>query len=202
VRLVVGAFLVCALTPAWAGGHLVSEHVTIHAPWSRSLPAVVPNGAAYFKAHNPGSKAVRIVGATSSIAKRVELHTHKMENGLAKMRKVEGGVVIPSQGSVEFVPGGLHVMLMGLNEPLVAGSSFALTLRFDDGGALVATVDVMSSEDAAKLTPKGHDGHGGHAMKSKGHDGHGGHDMKPKRHDGHGSHDMKTKAHHGHGSGG
>lgn len=154
-----------ATTAALAGEHLASEHVHIMDPWSRELPAVSTNGAAYFTAMNKGKRDGRIVGASSPLAKRVEFHIHKMEGDLMKMRKVEGGVPVPSGESVTFEPGGLHVMLIDLSQPLQAGMTFPLTLEFKDGGSIDVEVNVLSMDEAANKG--GAMGHGGHGdMKS------------------------------------
>ena len=153
-----------ATTDALAAGHLASEHVHIVDPWSRELPAVSTNGTAYLKAMNKGKKEVRIVGASSPLAKRVELHMHKMEGDLMKMMKVEGGVAVPSGESVTFEPGGLHVMLIDLNQPLQAGMTFPLTVAFEDGSSIDVEVTVLSMDEAANKGGAIHGGHGG--MKS------------------------------------
>ena len=136
---------------AHAGAPLASEHVRIMEPWSRALPAVSTNGAAYFVAANEGGKDARIVEGRSPIAKRVELHTHTMEDGVARMSRIEGGIVVPAGGSVTLAPGGIHVMLMNLNEPLAAGKVFPLTLTFEDGSTMDVEVRVLSAEEAAKM---------------------------------------------------
>ena len=162
----VGTLVLSVSTAALAGGHLASEQVKVLAPWSRALPSVAPNGAAYMTVRNVGVEDARIVEAHSPVARHVELHRHTMEDGLAKMRKVEHGVVVPAQASVSFAPGGLHIMLMGLREPLTAGMTFPLTLRFHDGGESAVVVAVLSSEDAMKRDRTGHS-HGGKAMAPK-----------------------------------
>ena len=138
--------------------------LSIHAPWSRALPAVAPNGAAYFRIENHGREADRIVSAASAIADRVELHTHEMDGGVMKMRHVHS-VEVPAHGAVPFKPGGLHVMLIGLRQPLVADESFPLTLVFEKAGSVEVTVEVTADG------PTGHASHGSHAS----HGDHGSH---------------------------
>ena len=158
-RSLLGALVVglVAITHVLAGEHLASEHVRIMDAWSRALPPVSTNGAAYFTAMNEGNEAGRIVGASSPIAKRVEIHNHEMNDGVVKMTRVADGLPVPAGGSVELAPGGLHLMLMGLNEPLVPGKAFPLTLRFEDGGTIETDVTVLSLDEAAKkATAMGH----------------------------------------------
>ena len=136
----------------------VHGDLSVHRPWSRALPAVAPNGGAYFHIENGGDEAVHIVSAASTVAGRVELHTHEMDGGLMKMRHIDS-VEVPARGAVTFKPGGLHVMLIGLKTPLVAGERFPLTLEFENAGAIDVMVEVTNQEPAAHGDHGG--GHGG-----------------------------------------
>ena len=53
-------------------------------------------------------------------------------------------VEVPAQGAVSFEPGGLHLMLIGLKEPLVAGKGFPLTLVFREAGEIEVTVEITT----------------------------------------------------------
>jgi hypothetical protein len=86
-----------------------------------------------------------------------------MEDGVARMRPIEGGVVVPAGGSATLAPGGMHIMLMSLNEPLEVGKVFPLTLEFDDGGSIEVEVAVLSAEEATMMESA--TGHG--EMKAK-----------------------------------
>ncbi|MDD9981932.1 MAG: copper chaperone PCu(A)C [Gammaproteobacteria bacterium] len=128
--------------------------ISIERPWSRELPPVAPNGAAYFRVENGGSETVRIVSVSTPIADRAELHVHETDGGVRKMRHLHE-VEVPAGGEVSFEPGGLHVMLIGL-KPLVDGESFPLILGFDEAGTIEVTVDITRE----RLTD--HSGHGEH----------------------------------------
>ena len=140
--------------PATAQHYLLGD-LSIHDPWSRALPAVAPNGAAYFRIENGGSGANRIVSVSSPVADRAEIHTHEMDGGVMKMRHVHW-VDVPARGTVSFEPGGLHVMLIGLQQALVDGESFPLTLELDTAETIEVTVEIT----AAGTT--GHARHGKH----------------------------------------
>ncbi|MFT5394459.1 MAG: copper(I)-binding protein [Gammaproteobacteria bacterium] len=169
-----------------AGGHLASEHVQIMQPWSRALPAVSTNGAAYLRVNNGGTNPARIVSASSPIAAQAELHSHINEDGLMKMRQITDGVAVPAGGTVAFASGGMHIMLLKLKEPLTPGKTFPLTLRFEDGGSQTVIVNVLNHEQATKMISgmghgKGHgaghnpdQGMGHDKMKSSGYGKHGG----------------------------
>lgn len=149
-------FLVAALgAPVTAQQHAPGGP-SIDRPWSRALPAVAPNGAAYLRIENGGNEAVRIVSVSSPISERAELHAHEMEGGIMKMRRVHS-VEVPARGAVSFEPGGLHVMLIGLKKALVAGESFPLTLELDKAGTIHVTVEVTDGEGP---DPSGHGEHG------------------------------------------
>lgn len=153
--------LIALFGAAQADVNLRSDHVQVHQSWARALPNVAPNGAAYLTVKNVGSSDVRIVGAFSPMAKRAELHIHSMENGFAKMRRADESVVVPAHGIVKFAPGGLHLMLMELQQPLTAGNTFPVTLRFDDGGSKTLIVQVLSGQDAMTMGEVNHaQGHG------------------------------------------
>jgi len=63
-----------------------------------------------------------------------------------RMREVNGGVALAAGSQVKFMPGGYHIMLMGLKQPLKAGDRFPLTLKFAKAGSV--TVEVLVEKDA------------------------------------------------------
>ena len=119
--------------------------MTVAEPWSRALPPNAPNGAAYFRVRNGGGESDRIVSARTDIADTVEFHTHEMDGGMMKMRRVEW-VEVPAGGGVRFKPHGLHLMLFGLKEPLAGGTSYSLTVVFEKAGEVDVSVEVKRVE--------------------------------------------------------
>ena len=107
--------------------------------WARATPGKAENGAAYVTIESP--TADRLVSASSPVAKRAELHTMSMQGMVMKMRPIAGLDVPPGQ-SLTLKPGGEHIMLMGLNQPLHEGQSFPLTLDFEKAGPRTVTVAV------------------------------------------------------------
>jgi copper(I)-binding protein len=85
------------------------------------------------------------VGARSDAAATVELHTHINDDGVMRMRQVED-IAIPAGGETVLQPGGLHLMLIGLHQPLQPGDSLTLELEFDDGSTRSLTVPVRKIE--------------------------------------------------------
>lgn len=135
------AILVCAATGALAHGYK-SGTVEIDHPWSRATAPGAPNGAAYFVLTNLGKDDDRLTAASSPVAEKVELHTHIADNGVMKMRPVNAIEVSPGSPTT-LAPGGLHVMLLGLKQPLVKGKAFPLTLVFEKGGPVTVQVEVQ-----------------------------------------------------------
>jgi copper(I)-binding protein len=110
-------------------------------PWSRATPKGSSVAAGYMKIKNKGS---------SDVASKFEVHEMKMENGVAKMRPVKGGLEIKPGETVELKPGSFHVMFVGLKKPLSAGDHFKATLGFEKAGTVSVDYDVlaMGSEPA------------------------------------------------------
>jgi copper(I)-binding protein len=93
---------------------------------------------------NNGSAPDRLISATSPAARVVELHTHIREGDVMRMRPV-ADIPIPPGQTVHLRPGGLHIMLIGLTEPLRQGATVPLTLRFERAGEVQVTLSVESA---------------------------------------------------------
>ena len=107
--------------------------------WARATPAKAENGAAYVTILSPTPD--RLLSVSSPVAKKTELHTMEMAGMVMKMRPV-AGLDIPAGQSVDLKPGGEHIMLIGLHQPLREGQSFTLTLNFEKAGARSVSVAV------------------------------------------------------------
>ena len=111
---------------------LLSSNIEIKDAYVRATPPGLVNSAAFMKVENNTSENISIVKATSNLAKNVELHTHDMKDGVMRMYQVPK-IDIPKNGQVELKPGGFHVMLIGLNNPLKKGKIATLSLEFSNG---------------------------------------------------------------------
>jgi periplasmic copper chaperone A len=118
--------------------------VTVEVPWARATPPAAKAGGVFMDLANGTGQPDRLVAARSDLAERVELHTHIKDGDIMRMREVEGGVPVPAGQTVRLQPGGLHVMLMGLKQPLAAGTSFPLTLTFEKAGQVRIDVPVQA----------------------------------------------------------
>lgn len=153
--------------PHHATDKMMHGKVMVKNPWARA--SIGKNGAAYVTVINPGKSADSLIGASAPVAKRVELHTHKNDNGIMRMRHVRS-IPVPANGTVTLQPGGHHIMMMGLTKKLKKGEIFPLTLTFENAGKV--TVDVKIGHAGALGNPAGHlhkkmdgMGHGKHKMK-------------------------------------
>jgi len=130
----IGLLAALAAAPAWAD-------VTVADPWVRgTVPGQRATGA-FMKLTSPTDSA--LVGASSPAAKTVEVHEMKMDGGMMKMRAVPE-VPLPAGKPVALSPGGYHVMLMDLAQPLKEGDSVTVTLTFVDKDGRKTTQDVKA----------------------------------------------------------
>ena len=111
-------------------------------PWARASAGHGNTGAAFMTIMNTGNKDDKLVAASTTVAKKTEIHETKMEDGVMKMRMMMGGLPIPAGGEVELKPMGLHVMMMGLKEKLIEGKTLALTLTFEKAGSVELAVPI------------------------------------------------------------
>lgn len=114
------------------------------AAWIRLPPVAMPMMAGFARIENPCKATVSIVGAESLAFDDVSLHETREENGVSRMREVTALPVAPGK-AVELKPGGLHLMLHGPYQPLVAGEKPVITLKLADGRAVPVVFEVRKS---------------------------------------------------------
>lgn len=134
---VVVLILIASLAQSFA-----ASPITIERPWARASAPGQTVGGGFMTILHQGATEDRLVSATTPIARDVQIHTMNMDGGVMRMRPVEGGLAIPAGGRVVLQPGGLHLMFMELSAPLVAGSSFPVTLRFANAGDIKVEFNV------------------------------------------------------------
>jgi copper(I)-binding protein len=143
MRPLVLALAIVLLAPGFAVAQpFTAGPVSVTAAWAQPSMPGAPAGAAYFTVINTGRAPLRLLGGSSPVAARVELHMMSMDGGVMRMRMLPQGIVIPAGGRVDFRPGGLHVMLVGLRQQLVPGTRFPMTLWFDGNIAVNMVVPV------------------------------------------------------------
>ena len=131
---VVALVTLAVLVPACSDG----GGLTLSGAWARSPAEDV--GAVYFIVANL-DEADALVGVSADVEGRVEIHETVMLNGEAEMQPVDS-VQIPGDSEVPFEPGGYHVMLFDLAEPLEIGDTIGLTLTFENAGDVAVDAEV------------------------------------------------------------
>ncbi len=115
--------------------------VLVENAWARATPGGAKTGAAYMTLVNAGAAADRLLGATTSVADKVQFHKDAEENGVSRMRQLQAVELGPGTTTV-FKPGVMHIMLVGLKQPLKEGQTFPLALEFEKAGKVEVTVPV------------------------------------------------------------
>jgi copper(I)-binding protein len=111
--------------------------------WARATPKGSKVTAGYLTITNKGPVADRLVGGSADAASRFEVHDTVTENGVARMRQVTSLEIKPGQ-TIELKPGGMHVMLMGLKQPLSKGQTVKGTLVFEKAGTVAVEFTVQA----------------------------------------------------------
>jgi copper(I)-binding protein len=119
--------------------------VTVTDAWVRGTVAGQKATGAFMQLKAPADTA--LVDAASPAAKIVEIHEMKMANGVMTMRAVDK-LPLPAGKTVELKPGGYHVMLMDLAQPLKEGETVTLKLTFEDKTGKKQTQDVKAQVKA------------------------------------------------------
>jgi copper(I)-binding protein len=122
--------------------------VSVDGVWARATVPGQSGSAAYFTIRNAGGEDKLLT--VSSPGADASLHSTSMDNGVMRMRPIEA-LDIPANGTVELKPGGTHVMLMGLKQPLQAGSALELDLKFEKSGERKVTAEVRPATMGAGM---------------------------------------------------
>jgi copper(I)-binding protein len=117
-----------------------ASSITIEKPWMRFIIRARP-AAGYFILRNNGEKPVKLTGASSPACGTLMLHQSQEKSGMDHMTHVKG-VSVPAHGSVEFAPGGYHLMCMSPGKAMKVGANVQVTLKFADGATTIASFPV------------------------------------------------------------
>lgn len=132
--LATSAYAEVAITDAWIRGTVPGQRAT----------------GAFMQLASPSDSA--LVAASSPVAGVVEIHEMAMEGGVMRMRAIPR-VALPAGKTVELKPGGYHVMLMDLKQPLSEGETVAVTLTFADPAGRRTTQEVKAPVRALTARP-------------------------------------------------
>jgi len=134
----------------------------ISAPWARATPKGASVGGGYMTITNTGTAPDRLVGGSTGVSGKFEVHEMSMDKGVMKMRPLASGLEIKPGQTVELQPGGYHIMFVGMKQQLTAGDHFKATLEFEKAGKV--DVDFAVQGMGATQPTMGGD-HGGMNMK-------------------------------------
>jgi copper(I)-binding protein len=145
-------FLVTALLLPLTAALAQPGGIEVQQAWARATPGALKSGAAYFTIANHGAEPDRLLSVSSPVAESATLHEEKMEDGMMKMRPLTSVTIAPGK-SFALKPGGDHLMLDGLKQPLKEGDHFPLILTFEKAGS--QQVEVAVGKAAAMGPPGG-----------------------------------------------
>ncbi|MDQ0348230.1 copper chaperone PCu(A)C [Ancylobacter vacuolatus] len=146
------------MQPAFAHEYKIGN-LEIEHPWARMTPAGAKVGGGYLTIENEGKEADRLVSATAEVAGHVEIHEMAVKDGVMTMRMLPDGLEIPANGEAKLAPGGFHLMLMDLKQPLKEGESFKGTLTFAKAGKIDVSFKIEGMGGPKGSDASGHDGH-------------------------------------------
>jgi copper(I)-binding protein len=146
MRALVAAGALLAVLTVAAAEQFGSSGVTIADAWTRATPGGAKNGAVYMAIRAEPGAGDHLVAARSDAARSLELHTSIREGGVSKMRRLDA-LEIPAGQSIVLQPGGHHLMLLDLKQPLKAGERLKLTLVFEKAGEVTveARIEAIGS---------------------------------------------------------
>jgi copper(I)-binding protein len=151
--------LLAAALSLW-GGAAAAETYTVGAieianPWARATPKSAPVGGAYMTITNKGAEADRLMGASTPLASKAEVHQMTMDKGVMAMRPVQGGLEIKPGQTVVLKPESFHLMLTGLKQPMTQGDHVKATLDFAKAGKLDLefVVESMGAQGPSAAAP-------------------------------------------------
>jgi copper(I)-binding protein len=151
--------LLAAALCLW-GGAAAAETYTVGSieianPWARATPKGAPVGGAYMTITNKGTESDRLVGISTPVAGQAQVHQMTTDNGVMKMRPVQGGLEIKPGQTVVFNPDSFHLMLMGLKQPMAQGQHVKATLDFAKAGKLDVefVVESMGAQGPSAAAP-------------------------------------------------
>ena len=145
IAFIIVATFMCGLIQPSIAGHHKLQKLTVD---MASIRAPIPGHsmtAAFLTINNAGKDSCTLTNAASKFAKKIEFHTHQHIDGMMKMRPVES-VEVAANSSLEFKPGGLHLMLFGVKQG--QAESADITLGTDNCGEITFNAPIKSIKSA------------------------------------------------------
>ena len=137
VALLIAPFAASASAEEIKAGDLV-----ISQGWSRATPGGAKIGGGYLTVENKGTAPDRLIHVAGDVAGKIEVHEMAMKNGVMTMRPVDNGLTIEPGKIVKLAPGGFHLMMFDLKNPLKQGDKVPVVLEFEKAGKVTLSLDV------------------------------------------------------------
>ncbi|MGB3622284.1 copper chaperone PCu(A)C [Ketobacter sp. MCCC 1A13808] len=138
--------VVMTLALGFSGVVIAATELSVEKGWVRMVPPVTGTTAAYFELKNESKRDRVLVKASSAVAETAEMHMVVGAHGVTAMRPVKKFDVLSGR-SISFEPGGRHIMLIGLKQPLKEGETVTVELEFSDGEKLEVPLTVKRDAD-------------------------------------------------------
>lgn len=139
--LVIAVPLALTAMPSALFAQSSTEAIRVTDAWLRETAPGQTAGGGFLTITNNGKADDRLTGGGSARAAQVQVHDMRMEGGVMRMRPLDGGLPLPAGRTATLKPGGLHLMLIGLKQPLKRGERVPVTLTFARAGKV--TVDFI-----------------------------------------------------------
>jgi periplasmic copper chaperone A len=137
------ALLACLFTAPVQAQEVKAGDLVITQAWSRATPGGAKIAGGYLTIENKGAAPDRLISGAGDVAGKVEIHEMAMNNGVMTMRPLDKGLAIEPGKTVKLAPGGYHLMLMDLKNPLKQGDKVPLVLVFEKAGKVNLSLDVQ-----------------------------------------------------------
>nr|WP_294556419.1 copper chaperone PCu(A)C [uncultured Rhodopila sp.] len=140
-KILIATTLFAAL--AFGAAAQTPPSISLENAWARATTASAQAAAIYLTITDHGP-ADRLVGVATPVAGKAQLHETIHEGTVTKMRPA-AGIAVPPGATLSLAPGGYHIMLTELKQPLTDGQSFPLSLTFEKAGTVETTVTVKAA---------------------------------------------------------
>ena len=134
--------LIAIVVALWAGASptLAEESVRVSDAWARASVLASRPVASYLTIESAVED--RLLGVTTPVAGHVMIHAVEKDGDVSRMKHIET-LEVPTGERITLAPGGMHLMLMGLQEKLSEGTTFPMTLSFENAGEITVEVSVL-----------------------------------------------------------
>ncbi len=136
IAVLVLATMVVAAAPSANANEYKAGPLVIDRPWVRATPGGAKIAGGYMTISNTGTTPDRLMGGSFMRATRFEVHEMRMQGSVMQMRELPNGLEIGPKQAIKLAPGGYHVMLMGLKQPLKQGERIKGQLVFEKAGTV------------------------------------------------------------------